>query len=372
MESEIGVDPGPAFEGEDSFIRNIHRLYFRPKAYYAGMTAPKKRAWLYLFAFTYSMAYAIDRRDFSSLQGTALPASWVEHWGIVFGAALVGTLIVYALGGAWYRARLRYCGVGQSDSALVKMVYLSAAQVYALPMIAAAVAESFLYEDPATASIRSPGWLGLGLVAFAFWSLFSSYTGVRTVFNPPRRAATAFWFLGGPAALYVVVFAGMFGLALSGIALPGPDADIASPREFANEVMSFSLPGNWVVTETEETAEAAAQVQVRPKQDAAVIFMFFEPLGSAAGHLEGWSAAMAEEFKDCEEVGSLPVWGPFTGEGRVLTGRKMGKEFEARGFIAPIADDRFLMALEIAQRSALEKVQPGFDLIRRTFRCLRE
>lgn len=372
MENAIGVDPGPAFEGEDSFIRNIHRLYFRPKAYFAGMTAPKKRAWLYLFAFTYSLAYAIDRRDLSSLQGTALPASWAEHWGIVFGAALVGTLIVYALGGWWYRTRLRYCGVGQSDRALVKMVYLSAAQVYALPMIAAAVAESFLYENPAAASIRSPGWLGLGLVAFAFWSLFSSYTGVRTVFNPPRRAATAFWFLGGPAALYVVVFAGMFGLALSGVALPGPDADIARPREFSNADMAFSYPGNWTVTEEEETDEAWAQVRVEPVQDALVILSFFEPEAGAADHLENWSEGVWEEFEDCEEVGSLPAWGPFTGEGLVLTGRKMGKEFEVRGFIAPLADDRFLMALEIAQRSSLEKVQSGFDLIRRTFRCLRE
>jgi len=373
MESELMSDPGPAFEGEDSFIRNLHRLYFRPKAYFAGMTAPKKRAWLYLFAFTYGLAYAIGRRDLSSLQGTALPASWAEHWGIALGAALAGALLIYALGGAWYRARLRYCGVEQIDSALVKMVYLSAAQVYALPMIIVAVAESFLYKDPATASIRSPAWLGMGLIAFAFWSLFSSYTGVRTVFTPPRRAATAFWFLGGPAALYILAFAAMFGLALSGSAfLPGPDADIASPREFANEVMSFSFPGNWVVTETEETAGAAAQVQVQPRQDAAVFLSFFKPVGSAADHLAGWLEAMNEEFKDCQETGSLGSWGELVGEGCVVTGRKMGKEIEARGFIAPLAEDRYLMVLELSQRSALDKVQPGFDLIRKTFKYLKD
>ena len=154
MGNDNPIDPGPALEGEDSFLRNLHRLYFRPRAYFAGMAAPKKRAWLYLFAFTYSLAYAIDRRDLNSLQGKALPASWAEHWGIVVGGALIGALIVYAFGGWWYRTRLRYCGVEQSDLALVRMVYLSAAQVYALPMIAAAVAESFLYKNPATASIH--------------------------------------------------------------------------------------------------------------------------------------------------------------------------------------------------------------------------
>jgi len=368
MENEIRPDPGPAFEGEESFIRNMHRLYFRPKAYFAGMTAPKKRAWLYLFAFTYSLAYAIDRRDLNSLRGSALPASWAEHWGIIVGSALVGALIVYALGGAWYRARLRYCGVESSDRSLVRMVYLSAAQVYALPMIAAAVAESFLYENPATASIRSPVWLGLGLIVFAFWALFSSYTGVRTVFNPPRRAATAFWFLGGPAALYVVAFAGMFMLALSGVVLPGPDADIAGPREFANAQMAFSYPGNWSVTEEEETAETWAQVRVEPLQDAVIILWFFKPEASAAEHLEYWSEGLCKRFEDCEEGGALSEWGDLKGLGQVIFGDMEKRKYEARGFIAPISEGRYFMVEEILLRSQADKVQPGIALIRKTFR----
>jgi len=372
MENEIGPDPGPAFEGEESFIRNIHRLYFRPKAYFAGIAAPKKRVWLYLFAFTYSMAYAIGRGDRNSLQGKALPASWAEYWGIVVGAAIVGAIIVYALGGWWYRARLRYCGVEPSDSALAKMVYLSAAQVYALPMIAAAVAESFLYEDPAAASIRSPVWLGLGLAVFAFWSLISSYTGVRTVFNPPRRAATAFWFLGGPAALYVVAFALVFGLALSGVALPGPDADIVNQREFSNAEMAFSYPGNWSLTEKEETAEAWAQVRVEPLQDAAITLWFFEPEASAAEHLENWSEDICESFEDCEESGTLDEWGDLVGLGRVISGKIGNSKYEARGFIASISEGRYFMVQEILLRSQADDVQPGLDLIRNTFRSLRE
>jgi hypothetical protein len=371
MENEIKPDPGPAFEGEDSFIRNIHRLYFRPKAYFAGMTAPKKRAWLYLFAFTYSLAYAIDRRDLNSLRGSALPSSWAEHWGILVGAALIGALLVYVFGGWWYRSRLRFCGVEPSDSALVKMVYLGAAQVYALPMIVAAVAESFMYKDPATASILSPTWLGLGLVAFAFWSLFTSYTGVRTVFDPPRRAATAFWFLGGPAALNIIVLAGMFWMGTSG-ALPGPDADVAHPREFSNADMAFSYPGNWTVTEKKETDEAWAQVQVEPMQDAVIVLGFFEPEASAAEHLEYWSEGLCEEFEDCQKGGALDKWGDLEGLGQVILASMGQRKYEARGFIAMISEDRYLIVSEILMRSQAGQVQPGFDLIRRTFRCLRE
>jgi hypothetical protein len=372
MENQIGIDPGPAFEGEDSFLRNIHRLFFRPRSYFAGIAAPKKRIWLYLFAFTYSVAYAIDRTGFSSMQGTAPAASWAEHWAIIGGAALIGSLFIFYVGGAWYRLRLGFCGVHLADNDEVMMVYLSAAQVYALPMIVIALAETLLYKNPTVADIKSPAWLGLSLLVFLFWSIYVSYAGVRTVFQP-KKAAAAFWFLGGPAALYVIAFAGMFLLALSGsAALPGPDADVTHPQEFSNGDMAFSYPGNWSVTEEEETDEAWAQVQVEPIQDAMIVLLFFEPVGNAAEHLEDWSEGIWEEFEDCEEVGALDDWGDLKGAGRVITFNMGKRKYEARGFIAPLSEDRFLMVREILLRSQSDQIQPGFDLIRRTFRRLRE
>ena len=371
MENANPIDPGPAFEGEDSILRNLPRLFFRPGSYFSGIAAPKKHFWLFLFAFTYSVAYAIDRSGFNSAQGKAPAGSWAVHWAIIGGSAIIGSLIVLSIGGWWYRKRLGYCGVHDADKGLAKLVYLSAAQVYALPMIVVALAESLLYKDPVTAGIRSPAWLSLGMLVFVFWSLYASYVGVRTVFKP-KRAAAAFWFLGGPAALYVVVFAGMFGLAMSGVALPGPDADIASPREFANGEMAFSYPGNWGVTEEEETAETWAQVRVEPLQDAVIVLWFFEPEGSAAERLENWSEGIWEKFEDCEEVGALDNWGDLKGYGRAITGNMGKRKYEARGFIAPLSEERYFMVQEILLRSQAGEVQPGFDLIRRTFRSLRE
>lgn len=372
MENEIGIDPGPAFEGEDSFLRNIHRLFFRPRSYFAGIAAPKKRVWLNLFAFTYGMAYAIDRSGFSSMQGTTPAASWAEHWAIIGGAAFIGSFIILYVGGAWYRFRLRLCGVQVTDNAQAKMVYLSAAQVYALPMIAVALAETLLYRDPATANVKSPYWLGLAMLVFVFWSLYASYAGVRTVFKP-KKAAAFFWFLGGPAALYVLLFAGMLWLALSGSSfLPGPDADIARPLEYSDGEMAFSYPGNWSVTEEKETAETWAQVRVEPLQDAVIVLWFFEPEGSAADHLEYWSEGIWNEFEDCEEGGALDDWGDLKGLGQVIFGNMGKRKYEARGFIAPLSEDRYFMVQEILLRSQADEVQPGFDLVRRTFRHLRE
>jgi hypothetical protein len=368
MENEIRTDPGPAFEGEDSILRNLPRLFFRPGSYFAGIAAPKKHFWIFLFAFTYSMAYAIDRSGLNSAQGKAPAGSWAEHWAIIGGSAIIGSLIVLSIGGWWYRKRLGYCGVQDADKGLAKLVYLSAAQVYALPMIVVALAESLLYKDPVTAGIRSPAWLGLGMLVFVFWSLCASYVGVRTVFKP-KRAAAAFWFLGGPAALYVIILAGTALLALSGSTfLPGPDADVAHPKEYSDGGMAFSYPGNWSITERAETPEAAAQVLVEPAQDAVIVLSFFVPQGSAADHLEGWSVGMTEEFKNCQEVGTLDEWAGLKGVGRVVTGNKGLKEYESCGFIAPLAEDRYLLVTEVLPRSLADKVRPGMELIRKTFK----
>jgi hypothetical protein len=103
-----------------------------------------------------------------------------------------------------------------------------------------------------------------------------------------------------------------------------------------------------------------------------IFLSFFEPEGSAAEHLENWSEGIGEEFEDCEEGGALVEWGDLEGLGQVIFGSVGKRNYEARGFIAPISEDRYLQVQEIFMRSQTGQVQPGFDLIRRTFRCLKE
>jgi hypothetical protein len=372
MENQTGADPGPAFEGEDSFLANLHRIFFRPRSYFAGIAAPKKRIWLNLFAFTFSVAYAINRTGVKTQQGRLSASSWAEHWAIIVGAALIGSFFILHVGGAWYRFRVRLCGVHVTDKDQARIVYLSAAQVFALPMIAVALVETLLYKNPAAAEIQSPAWLGLSMLVFLFWSLYASYTGVRTVFRP-KKAAAAFWFLGGPAAVYAIAFAGILFLSVPFSAiLPGPDADVTHPQEFSNSGMAFSYPGNWSVTEKEETPESSAWVKVEPLQDAMIHLSIFKPRGSAVDHLEAWTEGITGKLEDHEVIGRLEAWGELPGTGHVIVGNIGSMKFEVRGLIAPLAEDRFLLVAEMLMPSQSDKVQPGFDLIRRTFRCLRE
>jgi len=363
--------PVPADEQEDTFLRNIHRLFFRPSSYFSGIRAPKKYIWLYIFAFAYGVASSIDRTDMQVLQGRPLPESWTFYWTVIGVSALVSMFIILKIGGVFYAFRLRLCGVQTQDKALVRMVYLSAAQIYALPTIAVALISSINRMTPTAAGIGQPAWIGWAMLIFPLWSYWASYVGVMTVFRAKRSAALA-WFLVLPCAFIAIVFVLSYWLASSGSPVfSGPAADVDHPREFADGNMSFSYPGNWRITKNEKTSDLESNVQVQPAQDAIVILKFFKPVSSMEGHLQGGIAGILEGYKGFAEAGSFDKWGNLSGVGRRLEGRIKDKSFKAWLFIAPLSDDQALFVIEMAPEYAMDKVQPGFELVRKTFRPLR-
>ena len=363
--------PVPADEQEDTFLRNIHRLFFRPSFYFSGITAPKKRAWLYLFAFLYGVAYATDRIEIRLLQGVSPPETWTVYWMVVGVSAFVGMFIIHELGGAWYRFRLRLCGIRTSDKALVRMVYLSAAQIYALPTIVAALISSIDRKDPTAAAIGNPAWMGWAMLIFPLWSFYASYSGVRTVFKT-KRAAAALWFLVLPVAFFALVLAFSLWAVFSGAPIfSGPAADVERPREFADGNMTFSYPGNWRITKREKTSDLESEVQIESVSNAMIYLTFFKPLDSSEVHMQNWSVSSQEMFKGLAESGSFSEWGNLSGVGRKLEGRVRGTACQGWLFIAPLAEERSLMVMEFLPLAAADRVRPGFELIRKTFRPAR-
>lgn len=362
--------PVPTDGQEDTFLRNIHRLFFNPSSYFSGIRAPKKRVWLYLFAFLCGAAYAINRIEIRLFQGVLPPESWTVYWMVIGVSAFVGMFIILKIGGAWYAFRLRLCGVRTQDKGLVRMVYLSAAQIYALPTIAVALISSISRMNPTAAAIGQPAWIGWAVLIFPLWSYWASYVGVRAVFRA-KKAAALVWFLVLPCAFFAIVFVLSYWLAASGSSVfSGPAADVDHPREFAGGNMSFSYPGNWRITKIEKTSDLETEVQVQPVQDSIIILKFLKPEASMEEHLQGYIAVMLEENKGLAEAGSFDNWGSLSGVGRRLEGRIRDKPCETWLFVAPLSDDRALCVLEMAPKSAMDKVQPGIDLIRKTFKPL--
>lgn len=360
-------------EPEDTFLRNIHRLFFRPKAYFERITAPKKRIWLWLFALTYSLAHAIDRAARSDPNGSLAATTWAEHWGIVAGAGLFGMLIVYAIGGWWYGFRLGVCGVHPDDNKLIKLVYLSSAQIYAVPLIIMDIFSTFRFPDPAAAALGEPGWLtGLSLL-FLVWSYIASYVGVRTVFQASKRCAMT-WFLILPILFLVVVIGGAAYLVSLGSG-PGdssvsdiPKAQVSAPLEYAGSDIAFSYPGNWTLTDSGESPEAKVEIEIDGEGSTYFLLMRIEATDSPEVLVDRWVESMKESVSVAAEPEPFEAWAAFKGAGRRFEAQSENALDEVRLFIAPLDAGQVLMICEILPSAAKGKVEPGFKLIRESFR----
>lgn len=367
MENESRSDPGPTFEGEDSFLRNIYRLFFRPWSFYAGIAAPKKRIWLNLFAFTCSTAYALDRSGFSSMQGTPPAISWTMYWMSIGVWAFIGSFLILWIGGMWYQFRLKLCGAVQPDIKLVRMVYFSAAQIYALPMIGVALAETFLYEDPAAAAAGEPVWLIMLPILFLTWSYIGSYAGVRTVFKVPKLRAAIYFLILPVLFLFVAVGSGYL-IARAELSSSAPKADVSRPQEFSEQGIAFSYPGNWRITESGPSPGVKAKIEIQGQGGAYFLLQRIETADSAELFADKWANNMKESLSLTSDLKPFGAWGTFKGAGRRFEAWSMDVLCEYRLFVASTAGGEFLMICETFPKADKTWIAPGFKQIRKTFR----
>jgi hypothetical protein len=115
-----------------------------------------------------------------------------------------------------------------------------------------------------------------------------------------------------------------------------------------------------------------ANVQIRPVQDARVRLCLIRPTLSSEEAVDASIEANMAIFGALAPAGSFEEWGSYRGAGRSFEGLIKGKAFTVRIFVAPVTVDASLYASEISEKASLDKVQPGLDLIRGSFRCLRD
>lgn len=372
--SEPGL-PVPIEEQEDTSMRNIHRLFFKPKTFFEGIAAPKKKAWLLIFALSFGLALAISRTAMNASRGQADAKTWGEYWIWIGIGGFLSALLAYYVGGWFYGLRLRWCGVPQKDRSLVRLVYLGASQVAAIPMIVSALVSTALFADPTAAALGKPAWVGWLTLLVGIWSYVVSYVGARTVFKAPKLRA-ALLFVGLPTTLTLCVLA--LGLLLTSIgASLAPRAEISRPLEFSGFDMAFSYPGNWRVTESGPSEDVKAEVQVEGRGGAILNLRRVDSwieAGNAddlAALMDDWIDGVSESLSNMTTPEPFGEWGTLKGVGRRYEARVkniVSVPCETRLFVAPITGSEILMIIESLPKAAKEEVGPGFELIRKTFR----
>lgn len=372
--------PAPSFASDlGAFLGRLQRRYrlllFKPKAFFAGMTAPKDRNLLAYLAFSLGLANAIVNGEAALLTNvkSVNGLSWPLYWLGRIGLAAIYAGVALWIGAAWYRFRLRLAGIRAADIWLVRRVYLSATMVYAIPIILKALIMTFVHDTPLSAAVADPDWQTRIYAFFPLWSTIVGYVGVRTVYKP-RGPGAPILFLVMPGTFYLIFALVMFGAARRGVGIAaGPVSDVGNPKTFASETMAFSFPANWSVMKGEKDYDPQVNVAVRPVQDARIILGYISTAEGGCGTaVDNALAAIQENFGALAPPIAFEAWGGYKGSGKRFEGLIQGRKYRAWIFVAPVAENVGLYILEFSALADEDQVGPGFELIRSSFRCLRE
>lgn len=197
---------------------NLFNLFFRPQRFFMAKTSYQENLPVFLTAWIVGIANVIDRvsknlmRDSQDLQpriysGPYLEladTAWPNFWIGVVIAGLIAAGVLWIFGGWWYRVRLDFSGVPQTDRYLARVVYIYSTLIYALPVVFFTGLYTWFYSSYRVA-YNGEDLYTLLMPLFLFWSIYVSYRGVRTAF-PVRKWRARIWFLIVPSLIYGAAF----------------------------------------------------------------------------------------------------------------------------------------------------------------------
>ena len=352
-------------------------LYLRPRRFFEHFGPRPLGVLTFCCSWLLGMAIAYDRIETRSMTSPAmanLQTSWLLYGaGIVFGGAISG-LFAYAIGGWFYRVRIRWSGAREVDSKAARRVYIYAAQVHAIPTLLFVASLPVWYATPKEAMEQTPWWVFIPNVGFIVWSYWVSFTGVRTVFDVgPVRSLI--WFLVLPIVFTVSVLGAVFAVFMAlgsvGAALAasvGPD--VSNPSVHRASSIRFQYPGNWALDRQQEGFDPEYYMSVYPPQDAEVTLMRY-PSGFDGLDLDAELGASLASYTAGTQFAARPVgdfvrWGEFAGLGRRYALAHPDGAYTLVMFVAPVGDGSVLEFHRIHRTEDEGLLEPGFRMIRDT------
>ncbi len=346
-------------------------LYFRPKVFFEHFTDCSS-ALMGLFAWMMGLGLCISRVDFYfyhhgkrlSLHDIA-SQSWGQFWPYLGAYAIFVTIIVYLIGGWWYRLRIRFSGGGKVDAYVSRRVYIFSYQVFVIPIIIRSIFETFCFATPleakASESLLYDIFPIIGAILL-LWSSYISYRGVRVCFEV-RKWAARIWFIIIPVLYYAALAA--FVIFLATYAVFSSLQETGSTQTVTHKHFTFQMPEEWVQFRHPDNKSPEQCMMVGPKTSCCVtgITVYNNP-DEPDQYYEKKSKTSKETIK-IERYENMR-WGNYSGHGmKVIHNSRSGKSTSII-FIAENQSPTF--AIQEACMEGMDTVfEPGLEMIRESF-----
>lgn len=201
-------------------MKRLFQLFFKPKHFFSDFKNLNRES-TYIFTYIAAMYVFMDRMDSQLIKTQALTGgnlesyhwfinTWIKYWGFSAIASIFVAFFIWFVYGWWYEMRLKWSGVENQPSVLVRQVNAMQLCIAAIPVLIITIVQTFLYENYEAAFLAPEVYSGLIVLFFLVYSCWVSYVAVKTVFNANKFAL--FWFLILPLAVYVGVIASFIAL----------------------------------------------------------------------------------------------------------------------------------------------------------------
>ncbi len=207
--------------GRSLTLLDLFHLFVKPRTFFSDQIALGNKPYLAFVLFIVGFGYFLERLDKNLLKielGTETTTLWLGiassqsfFLGAGFVSAIISGVMIWHLGGWWYKKRLEWCGamddldfydqetmVFDSRTVFVYSSFIRAFPSVLVALIALPIHGSyynyFIHESQAD----------LLLLLFPVWSIIVSYIGVRTVFTV-KKGLARLWFLILPLLLLALL-----------------------------------------------------------------------------------------------------------------------------------------------------------------------
>jgi hypothetical protein len=347
-------------------------FFFQPGKYMLRNGIHASQLIVTLVIWISGMSMVIDRLEQSAAFGR--PIVWMpESWGQLAAAAMIigilRGLVVYGIGGWWYRVRLGFCGVKDAEWSTTGRVYMLSGTAKHLGLLVFTVIGAMSFPTFKSYASNEDGiMIFVALVVqmtLVFWSSFTLYFGSRAVF-PIERVWSLVWFLILPIILRLFGLATILVLVFMQSMSPEPMLD--NPDQHTSDSFSFEYPSNWFTTLGTEIPGPETWIQVEPDFADAVFEIDIEYVGADEDKVAQYFQSMTENsgMEFSESTNELTTFGPYSGHGSRRTGTLDGSKYIVEVFQTPINDFVAVIFLTIVERSIADDIQPGFDHVLKT------